>query len=195
MQGFFLYTESGKSITLNYNSIYNANKTAAPAAKRATNNITSNVAVVLRGGNRGDNVFLVEGEGSNVHKMISDKLAIYAEDGLAQVANSNLIGTMLTIKTNEATEYTLSFAWLKGEILYLKDLVNGNIIAMTEDTNYTFTAEPNTVSERFQVIGRNNVVTGIENSAAIEGANKFIENGKVVIIKNGVKYNVLGAQL
>jgi len=138
---------------------------------------------------------LVEGEGSNVHKMISDKLAIYAEDGLAQVANSNLIGTMLTIKTNEATEYTLSFAWLKGEILYLKDLVNGNIIAMTEDTNYTFTAEPNTVSERFQVIGRNNVVTGIENSAAIEGANKFIENGKVVIIKNGVKYNVLGAQL
>lgn len=195
MQGFFLYTESGKSITLNYNSIYNANKTAAPAAKRATNNITSNVAVVLRGGNRGDNVFLVEGEGSNVHKMISDKLAIYAEDGLAQVANSNLIGTMLTIKTNEATEYTLSFAWLKGETLYLKDLENGNIIAMTEDTNYTFTAEPNTVSERFQVIGRNNVVTGIENSAAIEGANKFIENGKVVIIKNGVKYNVLGAQL
>ena len=195
MQGFFLYTESGKSITLNYNSIYDANKNAAPAAKRATNNITSNVAVVLRGGNRGDNVFLVEGEGSNVHKMISDKLAIYAEDGLAQVANSNLIGTMLTIKTNEATEYTLSFAWLNGETLYLKDLVNGNIIAMTAENTYTFTAEPNTTAERFQVVGRNDAPTAIENSEFIEGANKFIENGKIVIIKNGVKYNVLGAQL
>lgn len=194
MQGFFLYTESAKSITLDYNSLYNANKSAAPA-KRATDNITSNVAVVLRGGNRGDNVFLVEGESSNVHKMMGNKLAIYAEDGLAQVANSNLIGTMLTIQTNEATEYTLSFAWLKGETLYLKDLVNGNVIAMTAENTYTFTAEPNTVSERFQVVGRNDAPTAIENSEFIEGANKRIENGKIVIIKNGVKYNVLGAQL
>ena len=194
MQGFFLYTESAKSITLNYNSLYNAHKNAAPAAKRAENNITSNVAVVLRGGDKGDNVFLVEGETSNVHTMMSGKLAIYAEDGLAQAASSNLIGTILTIQTNEATEYTLSFAWLKGETLYLKDLENGNIIAMTAENTYTFTAEPNSVSERFQVVGRNNMPTNIENTF-IEGANKFIENGKIVIIKNGVKYNVLGTQL
>lgn len=194
MQGFFLYTESAKSITLNYNSLYNAHKNAAPAAKRAENNITSNVAVVLRGGDKGDNVFLVEGETSNVHKMMSGKLAIYAEDGLAQAASSNLIGTILTIQTTEATEYTLSFAWLKGETLYLKDLENGNIIAMTAENTYTFTAEPNSVSERFQVVGRNNMPTDIENTF-IEGANKRIENGKIVIIKNGVKYNVLGTQL
>jgi hypothetical protein len=194
MQGFFLYTESAKSITLNYNNLYNAHKNAAPAAKRAENNITSNVAVVLRGGDKGDNVFLVEGETSNVHKMMSGKLAIYAEDGLAQAASSNLIGTILTIQTTEATQYTLSFAWLKGETLYLKDLENGNIIAMTAENTYTFTAQPNSVSERFQVVGRNNMPTDIENTF-IEGANKRIENGKVVIIKNGVKYNVLGTQL
>ena len=194
MQGFFLYTESAKSITLDYNSLYNANKSAAPA-KRVKDDIASNVAVVLRGGNKVSNVFLVEGESSNVHKMMGNKLAIYAEDGLAQVANSNLIGTMLTIQTNEATEYTLSFAWLKGETLYLKDLVNGNVIAMTAENTYTFTAEPNTVSERFQIVGRNDAPTAIENSEFIEGANKRIENGKIVIIKNGVKYNVLGAQL
>jgi len=35
----------------------------------------------------------------------------------------------------------------------------------------------------------------MENSAVIDGVNKRIENGHVVIIKNGVKYNVLGAQL
>ena len=79
--------------------------------------------------------------------------------------------------------------------MYLKDLVNGNIIAMTENTRYTFSAEPNTISERFQVIGRNEAPTAIENNAAIDGANKRIENGKIVIIKNGVKYDVLGTQL
>jgi hypothetical protein len=138
---------------------------------------------------------LIESEDANAHKMIGNGLAIYAEDGLAQIANENLIGSILTIQTNNATEYTLSFTWVKGEIMYLKDLVNGNIIAMTAENTYTFSAEPNTVSERFQVIGRNNAPTAIENNAAIEGANKRIENGKVVIIKNGGKYDVLGTQL
>jgi len=192
MEGFFLYTESATTAKLYYNSLYNTYK--APAAKRAEDN-RNKVAVVLRGGNVSDFVYMIEGEGAIAHKMASNGLAIYAEDGLAQVANNNLIGTTLTIQTNNNTEYTLNFTWVKGETMYLKDLVNGNIIAMTEDTKYTFTAEPNTTVERFQVVGRNNETTGMENSAVIDGVNKRIENGHVVIIKNGVKYNVLGAQL
>lgn len=195
MQGFFLYTTDAKSITLSYNDLWTARKAAAAPAKRAASQDVANVALVVRGGNGADHVFMVEKAGSNVHKMMGNGLALYAEDGLGQVANSNLIGTILTLQTNEATEYTLNFAWLKGETLYLKDLANGNIIAMTAENTYTFTAEPNSVSERFQVIGRNEVPTNIENTMFIEGANKFIENGKVVIIKNGVKYDVLGAQL
>jgi hypothetical protein len=35
----------------------------------------------------------------------------------------------------------------------------------------------------------------ISNTAAESKAVKFIENGQLVIIKNGVKYNALGAQL
>ena len=193
MQGFFLYTEGATNASLKYNDL-DAYSTAAPAPQRAANNYNK-VAAVLRGGNQSDFVYLIEGEDANAHKMISNGLAIYAEDGLAQVANSNLIGTMLTIQTNDAAEYTLSFTWENGETLYLKDLVNGNIIAMTADSRYTFNAEPNSVVERFQVVGRYNTPTGIENNAVIEGANKRIENGKVVIIKNGVKYDVLGAQL
>ena len=195
MQGFFLYTAGAKSITLDYDDLFNTNKAAAAPARRAESNNATNVAVVVRGGNGADHVFMVEKTGSNVHKMMGNGLALYAEDGLGQVANSNLIGTILTLETNEATEYTLSFAWLNGETLYLKDLANGNIIAMTAENTYTFNAEPNTVSERFQVIGRHEVPTNIENGLFIEGANKFIENGKIVIIKNGVKYDVLGAQL
>ena len=196
MQGFFLYTESATTATLKFSDLdFFATPSASPAPKHAASNNSRNAAAaVVCGGNQSDFVYMIEDEDANAHKMASNGLAIYAEDGLTQVANTNLIGTTLTIQTNEATEYTLSFVWLKGETLYLKDMENGNIIAMTADSHYTFTAEPNTVSERFQVVGRNNMPTDIENTF-IEGVNKRIENGKVVIIKNGVKYNVLGTQL
>lgn len=192
MQGFFLYTESATTATLKFNEL-DAFSSAAPAPKRVANN-RNMAAAVVRGGNQSDFVYMIEGNDASAHKMTSNGLAIYAEDGLAQVANENLIGTKLTIQTNEATEYTLSFTWLKGETLYLMDLETEEVIAMTADNTYSFTAAPNTVSERFQVIGRK-LPTAIENTDAIKGANKFIENGKVVIIKNGVKYNVLGAKL
>lgn len=193
MQGFFLHTNSSYSISLDYNALYEAKKAAAP--KRVAADNSNMVAAVLSDGEGCDFVYMIEGEAGNAHKMIGNDIAIYAEDGLAQIANDNMIGTILTIQTNEKTEYTLHFGWLKGETMYLKDLENGNVIAMTAGNTYTFTAQPNTVSARFQVVGRNNVPTGMENNAAIEGANKRIENGRVVIIKNGVKYDVLGAQL
>jgi len=191
MEGFFLYTPSTTTATLNYSTLYNAYK--APAKR--TEDTRNKVAVILRGSNTSDFVYMIEGEAAIAHKMMGNGLSIYAEGGLTQVANTNLIGTMLTIQTGEATEYTLNFTWVRGETMYLKDLVNGNIVAMTSENTYTFTAEPNSVSERFQVVGRQEVPTNIENSLFIEGANKRIENGKVVIIKNGVKYDVLGAQL
>ena len=200
MQGFFLFTEEGCNISVDYTKVWNDatgyGTTPNNAPRRAAAADDRNkAAVVLRGGNNSDFVYLIEGKATNASKMVSADLAIYAGNNLAQVASDNLIGTILTIKTNNATEYTLSFGWLNGETMYLRDLENGALIEMTKDNTYTFTAEPNIVSARFQVVGRNNVVTGIENSKCVEGANKFIENGNVVIIKNGVKYNVLGAQL
>lgn len=198
MQGFFLYTEGSYSINLNYSDVFNAQlPTPNPAPKRNANSVDNRTmaAAVLSDGHSSDFVYMIEGAATNAHKMIGNGLALYAKDGLAQVANDNLIGTTLTIQTNDATEYTLHFGWLKGEILVLQDLETGAVIDMTADNTYTFFAAPNSVSERFQIIGRKNMPTVIENNAAIKGANKFIENGRVVIIKNGVKYDVVGAQL
>ena len=198
MEGFFLHTyeNGGYRVNVNYETIYNREAgLSTPAPKRTVVDNRNKVAAVLSDGHFCDFVYMIEGEATNAHKMNNNDFAIYAEDGLAQVANDNLIGTTLTIQTNNATEYTLHFTWLNGETMYLKDLANDNIIAMTKDTNYTFTAEPNTTAERFQVVGRNYMPTAIENTDAIKGVNKRLENGKVVIFKNGVKYNVLGAQL
>lgn len=200
MQGFFLFTEEGCNISVDYTKVWNDatgyGTTPNQAPRRAAAADDRNkAAVVLRGGNSSDFVYMIEGKATNASKMVSADLAIYAGNNLAQVASENLIGTILTIKTNNATEYTLSFGWLNGETMYLRDLENGALIEMTKDNQYTFFAEPNSVSERFQVVGRYNMPTGIEKKATIEGVNKVLENGNVVIIKNGVKYNVLGAQL
>jgi hypothetical protein len=196
MQGFFLFAGEPKSVTLNYNKVFAAAQaSAAPAPKRAEADNRNAVAIVIGDGIANDFVYLIEGEATSAHKIIGEKLAIYAEDGWGQIANSNLIGTTLTIKTTEETEYTLNFSWVKGETLVLLDTENGNTIDMTENNTYTFEATPNTISERFQVIGRHDMPTAVEHNTAIEGANKRIENGRVVIIKNGVKFNVLGTQL
>ena len=40
-----------------------------------------------------------------------------------------------------------------------------------------------------------NFPTALSNTAVESKAVKFFENGQLVIIKNGVKYNALGAQL
>ena len=46
------------------------------------------------------------------------------------------------------------------------------------------------------MIGRNGIVTDVENAAAeVKGARKSIENGKIVILKNGQKYNVAGQMM
>lgn len=46
------------------------------------------------------------------------------------------------------------------------------------------------------MIGRNGIVTDVENVAAeVKGARKSIENGKIVILKNGIKYNVAGQMM
>ena len=200
MQGFFLFTEEGATISVDYTKVWNdatgygSTPNAAPKHNRVADE-RNKAAVVFNGGGYSDFVYMIEGSATNANKMVDANLAIYAENGLGQVAKDNLIGTTLTIKTNAATEYTLSFGWLNGETMYLRDLKNGVLIPMTEGNKYTFTAEPNTTSVRFQVVGRNNVPTGMEQNAVIEGVNKTLENGNVVIIKNGVKYNVMGAQL
>lgn len=46
------------------------------------------------------------------------------------------------------------------------------------------------------MIGRSGIVTDVENVAAeVKGARKSIENGKIVILKNGQKYNVAGQMM
>lgn len=63
------------------------------------------------------------------------------------------------------------------------------------DMNAIIPANP-APGRRRLMIGRNGIVTDVENVAAeVKGARKSIENGKIVILKNGIKYNVAGQMM
>lgn len=68
----------------------------------------------------------------------------------------------------------------------LKFYANGSTVTLKETAG----------GFRVRAIGINaDIAEGIENAEAAPKAEKFFENGQLVIIKNGVKYNALGAQL
>lgn len=63
------------------------------------------------------------------------------------------------------------------------------------DMNEIIPANP-APGRRRLMIGRSGIVTDVENVAAeVKGARKSIENGKIVILKNGMKYNVAGQMM
>lgn len=66
---------------------------------------------------------------------------------------NEIAGSKLAFQTNSQTDYTLSFDWLKGETLYLKDNVTGAVIPVTATQKYAFTAEAKvTVTDRFEFV-------------------------------------------
>jgi hypothetical protein len=74
--------------------------------------------------------------------------------GMMEVSASNQIDSMyIGFCAGPDTTYTLRFTSLIGESLYIKDLANDSIIALTEEGEYTFHAPAKSVNDmRFQVL-------------------------------------------
>jgi hypothetical protein len=52
------------------------------------------------------------------------------------------------------------------------------------------------VWQEFNIVGKNNVSTAVDNvDASTCGIQKILRDGKLVIIRDGVEYNVMGQQL
>lgn len=193
------YDNAAQSFTLSYEdhvlSGSDPEPPTAPARVASANTKQLRLTIEAENG-KSDRMYLAEGEDYTAGKMMNNRpnLNVYTKvngDICTMVRNENLIGTIVTFESNNSTNYTLRAELVSGDIIYVKDLVNGNVIALTEGAEYNFTAEANKTNNRFQVIGVQHVTTGIE-STEIEGINKVIENGQVMIIKNGVKYNTVG---
>jgi len=154
--------------------------TAAPAPRRRVAAISEDtymeIAVKAANG-KGDRVDFTEAannsdafeSGYDVEKyMNKNGVSLYVTiDGMnySSVVTDNIEGKALSLKTNNEIAYTISFKNVEGTEYALRDNVTGKVIAIEEGTTYEFAAQPNsTVEGRFEIIGRNNAPTAIENT-------------------------------
>jgi len=153
---------------------------AAPAPRRAINNITM-VEMSVKGENTYDELIVAEdaqfsvefdngydavkymNEGINMYVSTDEKMSIFATD--------NLENTYVGFQSVKGGYYTIEFTDVRGEELTLIDHETGARVAMVEGATYEFNADANTVNDyRFEIVGRANMPTAIDNTEAVKSA-------------------------
>lgn len=172
--------------------------------------ITGKLKIDLFTSEDADCLFMLESErystayedGYDAHKIASETMDIFAIRENAQLsvdATNSIIGTRVGVRTGEETMYTMFFSHLNSEKeLALLDWETEQITEITENAEYTFFAEPNSmITDRFEIIewdGSNKpgIATGVENVENGTKVHKFIKDNQLFILKNGVLYNATG---
>lgn len=210
MQGFYVKANSAGTLTLNYERlVWNAAHSNTPLrAKRAEEQLKGSLCVMVEADGWKDQVFLLESEeydaafenGYDAHKLMQGNLNIFTVEGdeaLAVDATNRIAGTKIGVRTGEETAYTLTFGALSGETEWsLYDAQAQETIAIEEGTQYTFFAEPNSeIRDRFYITERNDapaITTDLEKVGDGAESRKFIKDGRLFVMKNGLIYNMLG---
>ena len=170
--------------------------------------ISGSLRMSLSANGWSDKCYLLESEsydtiyeaGFDALKKESGRLNIFtlAENKqLAVNATNSIIGTQVGVRTGNELYYTLSFSnVLSEEAMSLIDNETNQKIDINEGTVYPFSAVPNsTITDRFQIVARNDapsVTTGVDEIQNETKAYKFIKDGQMYILKNGVLYNAMG---
>ena len=212
MQGFFVFAESAANVDFDYTkAVWNSfcakaqSGVVVPTAPKMEENPFSAIACIDIKAEDGaaDRVMLFEGDelsaaedkGYDAHKMMTSGINIYAKGSyadLAILATDNLLGSELILKTDANTNYTMSFANIKGEYA-LYDALTGSTINMTEGATYEFQAQAEaTITDRFFVVEAAKAPTKMANIGAQAGSCKFMKQGIMFIERNNKVYNAQG---
>ena len=207
MQGFYVKTAKDGTLTLDYQRlVWEATESNKPlrAPSRQDEETIQTLCVTLSADGWHDNVYLLQSDnyetafenGYDAHKIMNGNLNIFTiedENYLSVDATNNIIGTRIGVRTGEETAYTICFGRVSDDKWSLYDAETGNNVAISDGAQYTFFAEPNTVlTNRFYIIERVGVCTGINETQIDNSARKFIKEGQLFILKNGVLYNTMG---
>ena len=210
MQGFYVKTNKAGKMWLNYERlVWNAAHGNVPLrAKRAEEQKNGALSIAIEADGWKDQVFLLESEeydaafenGYDAHKLMSGNLNIFTlegEDALAVDATNRIAGTKIAVRTGAETAYTLTFCSVSGEAEWsLYDAETKETVDIEEGAQYTFFAEPNSeIRDRFYITERNDspaVTTDLETVNNGAESHKFIKDGQLFVIKNGLIYNTLG---
>lgn len=224
MQGFWIKTsDEGAQIKLDYSRLvwgvdYSGVKTNKPLRIQKSHEneeptpTVGLLQVSVSSEQESDFVFLLESEnydaayqnGYDARKIPSGSLDIFTIEGeehLGVDATHSIVGTRLGVHTGEETAYTFTFSHVaEREDLALLDAEANQTIDIYDGTTYTFFAEPNSdLTERFLIVERAEtptITTGVDNSTqTTTNVQKFVKNGQLFLLKNGVLYNATGVRV
>jgi len=121
---------------------------------------------VIEPGSSTDYVYLIQADrysaardSSDTDKMMNGekKVSVYAKSPLGDLSTmqtNDLVGTFIGFYANANLNYTMTFSWLEGETLSMKDWAKDTIFAMTASMSYPFTVEKASTKydNRFQIV-------------------------------------------
>lgn len=189
MQAFLIgNTKEAANVTVDYwDAVYTPitgeakpTPNAAPVRRSALSNITK-AKMIVRGEGYTDGVVLAQddqfsaafdnsydcrkymNEGINLYVSADEKMGIFATD--------NLENTYVGFQSVNGGTYTIEFTNVQGKELTLIDHENNVRVAIEEGKTYEFTAAANSVNDyRFEIVGRADMPTAIENTEAVKSA-------------------------
>lgn len=211
MQGVYVVAgDGGGKINLNYEKhIYNGTATDMNRPMRAPQMHDEDfmrIRLQVNSENSGaDRMYVIQhpectkgyDNGYDAKNIISANQAnIYTneKDGQMEISFANQIdSTWIGFQAGEDSEYTLTFSSLIGEEIYLYDSHVDTLILMTEEGQYTFLAQANSVNDkRFRLILRAEISEDINTSDdEWEAEARFWVNNKIVYIDQAPAYSTL----
>ena len=184
MQGFITKSKNDEIFkdTINYASMIWAHKdevnvspdaNSAPARRNMMSADYTNAVVVIASAEGEQKVTLRQGEqfsnefdnGYEASCYKNNLFNIYAnsENGeMSQIATDNLMGQTLSIESNKAATFKMTFKNLRGETLAIRDNMTGSVINMVAGEEYFFSVAPGTTADRFEIVEAAKMPTDVE---------------------------------
>lgn len=187
MQAFLLRnTLAAANVTVDYgDAVYyptsgETKPSNAPARRSELNNITK-AKLIVRGESYVDRVVVAEDaqfsaafdNGYDAAKYMNDGINLYvsADEKMGIYATDDIENTYLGFQAVNGGNYTIEFTNVQGKELTLIDHENNVRVAIEEGKTYEFTAAANSVNDyRFEIVGRADMPTAIENTEAVKSA-------------------------
>lgn len=132
--------------------------------------------------------------------MYAEGINLYANTTIGKqtnVASDNVEGTILGFRAGVSENYTIRFSNINGDEFTLIDLENQQRVEMKADVTYSFSQTAKSTNEaRFMIVRKApSVTTDMDELNNANSTIKVVENGHLIVIKNGVRYNALGEKL
>ena len=222
MQGFFVQTTRNGSLTLDYtrivmdtvNFVSSTKPMRAPKRTEALDEeseiIPTVMCIKVMSKHWGDKVFLLaHSEFSDAYELGWEGRKQEGETNAPYIAVAEPAGNMAVAAVNQFEERYLSFRAgndltytfhfdYEGDLIYLYDIETGIATEIQTGNTYSFVAANKTPMNRF-LITKNppRTPTDLEevNEETMNGVEKFIHEGKLLILHRGAIYDALGKRV